>query len=470
MSLRSRRGRPRHRPRKLTFVSGIAAGLLGMSLLAACGDSGPTPGGGGAAPGASARASVLAGANCKSSSGTQLTFWAWVPGMNRAVDQFNRTHPNICVTLENPGAGLPTYQALNNAIKAGSGAPDVAEIEFAELASFEVQKQLVDLSKYGAADQQSKFVPWAWQQVTRGSAILAMPSDFGPVAFYYNEPLLAKHKIKPPATWAEFADTATKLHQADPKAFLVNFGPSDLQWLMELMAQAGAAPFGYAGGDQLTINWIGPAQLRFADYWQKLIDAKVVSTVTATSTQVPINRDKGLVAAGLDSAWAPSYFAPNAKNSMGDWRAAPIPQWTAGAGVNTDWGGSTYPVFAQSKHPAEAAQFAQWLTATDEAWNILKTPPSSLFPAYSPLLNSDSFTKITYPVSGSSHPNEVFAKAAENMAPVQWPPFMIQALNQANTTFGQVETGKQTLRQAFQAYQGQMVKYAQQQGFKVSTS
>jgi multiple sugar transport system substrate-binding protein len=453
-------------PRKLTFT----AGILGMSLLAGCGGGG-TPTGGGAAPAASAStsATVLAGASCKSSSGTKLTFWAWVPGMNRAVEQFNKTHPSICVTLENPGAGLPEYTLLNNTMKAGSGAPDIAEVEFAELPSFEVQNYLVDIAKYGAGSYQSKFVPWAWQQVSQGSSIFAMPSDFGPVAFYYNAPLLAKHKIKPPVTWTEFADAATKLHKADPKAFLVNFGPSDLQWLMDLMAQAGAAPFGYTGGDQVTINWTGPAQLKFADYWQNLINAKVVSTVNPADTRAPIDRDNGVVAAGIDSAWAPSYFAPNAKKSMGDWRAAPLPQWTPGGNVETDWGGSAYPVFKQTKHPAEAAQFAEWLTGTDEAWNILKTPPSSLFPAYTPLLNSGEFKGLSYPVSGSSKPNEVFVGAADGLAPIQWPPFMVAALNQANTTFGPVMTGKGTMRQAFQTFQGQMVKYAQQQGFKVAT-
>jgi multiple sugar transport system substrate-binding protein len=461
---------PRRRPRSLMAAAG---GLLVLSALSACGTGGesgpgaPAPGVGGTA---SPSASLVAGASCKSSNATKLTFWAWVPGMNRAVDAFNKTHPQICVTQENPGAGLPTYTALNNTLKAGSGAPDVAEVEFSELPSFEVQNHLVDLSKYGAGNHRSKFVPWAWQQVTRGSAVLAMPSDFGPMAFYYNAPLLAKHKIKPPATWAEFATTAVKLHQADPKVYLANFGPSDLQWLLDLMSQAGASPFGYTGGDQVKINWTGPAQLRFADFWQKLIDQKAVSTVRPNSTQPPINRDRGITAAGLDSAWAPSYFAPQAKQTMGDWRAAPLPQWTPGANVGADWGGSAYPVFKQSKHPAEAAQFVQWLTATDEAWNILKTPPSSLFPAYTPLLNSEEFKSIKYPVSGDSEPNEVFVAAAENLAPIQWPPFMIAALTQANTTFGQVENGRQTLRQAFAAFQGQMVKYAQQQGFKVSTS
>lgn len=461
---------PRRRPRSLVLS---AAGLLVLAALSACGGGGgsdngaPAPGAGG---NASPSASLVSGASCKSSSATKLTFWAWVPGMERAVDRFNKTHPNICVTQQNPGAGLPTYRALTNTLKAGSGAPDVAEVEFNVLPSFEALDALADLSKYGANQHRSKFVPWAWQQVSRGSAVLAMPSDFGPMAFYYNEPLLAKHKIEPPATYAEFTDAAVKLHKADPKVVLANFNPSDLQWLLDLMAQAGASPFGYAGGDQVRINWTGSAQLRFADFWQNLIDKKLVSTTDAFGTQYPISQDRSLLAAELASAWRPSYIQPQLKRTLGDWRAAPLPQWTPGADVEADWGGSTYPVFKQSEHPAEAAQFAQWLTATDEAWNILRTPPSSLFPAYAPLLNSADFKDQTYPISGKSRPNEVFAEAAQDMAPIQWPPFMVAAGDQAETTFGQVLTGKMKLRQAFQAFQSQMVKYAQGQGFKVATS
>ncbi|HZE31840.1 MAG TPA: extracellular solute-binding protein [Actinoallomurus sp.] len=462
MSLTSRM---RHR-RLAKLTAGPAVALL-LAALTGCGSSGTSTG----SPG-TARASdtVLAGKSCDSSKATKLTFWAWVPGMNRAVEEFNKTHPTICVTLENPGAGVDEYVILNNTMKAGSGAPDVAEVEFAELPSFEVLHYLVDLSKYGLGSERSKFVPWAWQQVTQGSAIYAMPSDFGPAAFYYNAPLLAKHHITPPATWPDFANAALKLHKADPSATLINFAPDDLQWLLDMMAQANASPFGYTGGDSLSINWIGPAQLRFAGYWQNLINAHAVTTINTANTRIPTNLDKGVIAAAIDSAWAPSYFAPNAKKTLGDWRAAPLPQWTPGARVEMDWGGSTYPVFAQSKHPAEAAQFVRWLTATDAAWNIVKTPPSSLFPAYVPLLDSEEFKNITYPVSGSSHPNQVFAAAADHLAPIQWPPFMPAAISQALTTFGSVVNGKQTLAQAFQTFQDQMVKYARAQGFKVTTS
>jgi multiple sugar transport system substrate-binding protein len=460
------------RTRRMTMA---VAGAAAVSLLAACSSSGSsssTAAGGtstSASASASASATVLAGGKSCSSSATPVTFWAWVPGMSRAVTEFNKTHSDICVTLEDPGAGGAEYTLLNNAMKAGSGAPDVAEMEFDEIPSFIIQKYVVNLVPYGANNYKSDFAPWAWSQVSQGGAVYAMPSDFGPMGFYYDQQTLAKYKITPPATWADVATDAVKLHKADSSAYLLNLSPNDLQWLMSVMGQAGAWPFTYSGGSNVTINWTGPAQEKFAAYWQGLISEHAVSTVNDAGTEVNTNLDKGVTAAAIDSAWAPSYFVADVKQSMGQWRAAPLPQWTAGADVGADWGGSTYPVFTQSKHPKEAAEFSEWLTSTDASWNIVKTPPSSLFPTYLPTLNSSSFTSLTYPISGSSQPNQVFSAGAKNIPATPWPPFMTQALTQANTTFGGVLSGKETMQQAFAAFQTAEVSYAKAQGFTVST-
>ncbi|HYK69166.1 MAG TPA: hypothetical protein VEV45_14565 [Streptosporangiaceae bacterium] len=443
------------------------AGAATAALVAACGGGAPAASSSKSA-GASPAPSILAGANC-SSSATHLTFWAWVPGMSRAVTEFNATHKNICVTLEDPGAGSGEYVPLDNALKAGSGAPDVAEVEFDLLPSYEIQHQLVNLVPYGANKFKSDFASWAWSQVSQGSGVYAMPSDFGPMGFYYDQATLAKYNITPPTTWAQFAQDAAKLHSQNPKAYLIDFAANDAQWLMDMMAQAGAWPFEYHGGSNLTINWTGPAQQKFASFWQPLISSHEVATVTDLSTQENTDLDSGLIAASIYSAWAPSYFAPNVKQSMGQWRAAPLPQWTAGASVGADWGGSTYPVFSQSKHPAQAAEFSEWLCATDQSWNIVKTPPSSLFPTYLPTLQSTAFKSQTYPISGSSQPNQVFSAGALTIPQTPWPPFMTQLLNQGGTTFGAVMTGKQTLAQAFATFQQQEVSYAKAQGFNVTT-
>jgi multiple sugar transport system substrate-binding protein len=453
----------------------IAGGsALTMLALAGCGTSAPAAGSTPASTASSAAspsngATVLAGSSCKSSSATNVTFWAWVPGLGRAVNTFNKSHPSICVTLEDVGAGDPEYVKISDALKAGSGAPDVAEVEFDELPSYEVTHNVVNLAQYGADQYKSNFVPWAWQEVSQGSGVYAMPSDSGPMGFYYNSKLLAKYHVTPPATWTQFAADAAKLHKANPTAYLTNFAGTDLQWILSLMSQDNAFPFSYAGGSKVAINWTGPAQLRFAAYWQKLLSAHELNAVTDMAATAFTDMDKGIDASWLASAWGPSYFAPDAKSSVGAWRAAPLPQWTAGADVAANWGGSTYPVFSQSAHPAQAAEFAEWLTANNASWDVVKTPPSSLFPTYVPLLNSPSFKNLAYPISGTSAPNVAFTAAAPKIAGVQWPPFMTYALTQSATVFAGVMNGKQTLQQAFTTFQGELVKYAQQQGFQVTS-
>jgi len=451
------------------ITTGFAVGAA-VTLLAACGSSGTNkPAASSTAKAsASASASVLAGANCSSSS-VHLTFWAWVPGMDRAVTEYNNTHPGVCVTLEDPGAGEDEYTPLQNALKAGTGAPDVAEIEFDELPSFEIQHYLVNLVPYGANNYKSDFASWAWSQVSQGSAVYAMPSDFGPEAFYYDQQTLSKYKITPPTTYAQLATDAVKLHGENSSAYLMNFNANDTQWLMDLMAQDGAWPFKYTGGSNITIDWTGPAQEKFAAFWQQLINEKAVGLFNDAGTEVDTNLDNGTLAAAIDSAWAPSYFVADVKKSMGQWRASDLPQWTAGANVGADWGGSTYPVFSQTKYPKQAAAFSEWLTASEASWNIVKTPPSSLFPTYLPTLESSSFKALTYPISGSSQPNAVFSSGALSITNYTLPPFMTQVLNQQPTTFGGVLTGKETLQQAFSAFQTQEVTYAKAQGFNVTT-
>jgi multiple sugar transport system substrate-binding protein len=466
----------RNRPSRFA-LAGITT-LAAATALAACSSGGSssstsspsassTSSSASASP--SATVSVVAGGSCSSSSATKIMFWAWVPGMGRAVNEFNATHPNICVTQEDVGAGDPEYVAITNALKAGSGAPDVAEVEYDELPSFEITKNVDNLVPYGANNYKSDFVPWAWSEVSQGSNVYAIPGDAGPMAFYYNTNLLAKYHITPPTTWAQFATDAATLHKDDPSAYMTNFSGVDLQWIMSLMAQDNAWPFTYTGGSSVTINWTGAAQMAFASYWQNLINAHEVNDTTDVSATSFADMDKGIDASWLSSAWGPSYFLPDAKSSIGDWRATALPQWTAGADVAANWGGSSYPVFSQSKHPAQAAEFAEWLNATDASWNITKTAPSLLFPTYVPLLNDPSYKDLNNALSGTSDPNVAFTAAASHVTSDEWPPFMTEALNEASTVFAGVANGKETLQAAFTSFQNVLVSYAKAQGFTVNT-
>src|SRR5919201_5977193 len=97
-----------------------------------------------------------------------LTFWSWVPHLQDEVNLFNKTHPDIQVKLVNVGQGSTEYQKLRTALKAGSGAPDVVQIEFQYIPTFTTIKGLVDISQYGASALAKDYVPWTWAQVAEG--------------------------------------------------------------------------------------------------------------------------------------------------------------------------------------------------------------------------------------------------------------------------------------------------------------
>ena len=458
---------PNHRRRRLG-ISGAAVGLASLGMLATAVS--------GAASASTTRANktahktVTRAANGCATGAVPITFWAWVPGMNRLVKQYNTSQSKVCVTLDDVGAGNPEYVKLAEALKSGTGAPDVAEVEYDELPSFEVTHNVVNLAKYGANKYKKYFDPWAWKEVSQGSAVYAMPGDAGPMGFYYNAKLFAKYHLTIPHTWAQFAADAAKLHKENPKAYLTNFAATDLQWVLSLMSQDNAFPFKYTGGSNVTIDFTGKKQMAFAKFWQKMLGAHQLNGIPDVTAQSFGAMDRGVDLSWLSSAWGPSYFAPDAKQSIGNWRTAAMPQWQAGQHVAANWGGSSYPVFSTSKHPAQAASFSEWLNGTSAAWKTEVTAPSSLFPTFKPELNSPAFANITVPISGPSHPNTVFGEAGKNAAAVSWPPFMTEALTLSGTTFAGVLNGKESLPQAFKTFQGQLVKYAKQEGFTVHTN
>jgi len=130
-----------------------------------------------------------------------LEVWSWVSGLDKAARLFEQAYPDIKVHVNNVVGGPAEYQKLQTAIKAGSGGPDVAQIEYDFLSSFIVTDGLTDLSKYGANDVKDYFVPWTWGQVSPdGKAVYGIPQDTGPMALLYNKKIFDQYGLTVP-TW-----------------------------------------------------------------------------------------------------------------------------------------------------------------------------------------------------------------------------------------------------------------------------
>ncbi|MET7695020.1 extracellular solute-binding protein [Streptomyces sp. NPDC005483] len=133
---------PRRRSRGALAVTLAAASLF----LSACGGS--------------SGSQDKAQAPAKPGQKVDLRFWSWVPGVDKAVDKWNATHPDIHVKLEKiPSGSSGGYAKMRAALKSGN-APDLAQVEYQEIPSFLLENGLVNLSEYGADKDRSKFVDW----------------------------------------------------------------------------------------------------------------------------------------------------------------------------------------------------------------------------------------------------------------------------------------------------------------------
>jgi multiple sugar transport system substrate-binding protein len=396
-----------------------------------------------------------------------LTLWSWVPDLQQQVDIFEKAHPNITVKLVNAGQGAAEYTKLRTAFTAGSGAPDVTQMEFQFLPSFRITGDLIDISKYGANDIKGDYVDWAWAQVSDGDAVYAVPWDSGPMGLLYREDLFRKYGIEVPTTWDEFAAAARTLHQANSKVYMTNFPPNEGGVITALAWQAGSRPFQISDQKTVSVRLDDPAAMSVMQYWDGLIKEGVVSTDPDFTDEWYRGLNKGKYAAWITAAWGPLFLSGSAKSTSGKWRAAPLPQWTAGSAVTANWGGSTLAVTKQSKHPKEAAELAVWLMH-DPAATKLYTTKQFLFPVLKNLLNSPEFVNQTFDFYGGQPVNKTFVEAASQVdTGFQWSPFQDFVYSAMNDEFGKAVTGKQSLVDALRAVQSKTTEYAKSQGFTV---
>ena len=394
----------------------------------------------------------------------KLVLWSWLPDFQVQIDMYRKAHPDIEVELVNAGQGAPQYANLRAGMRAGSGLPDVVNMEFQFISSFRQTDAFLDIGQWANAHK-DKFTADSWKQVSEGDAVYAMPWDSGPMAMIYRTDILEKHGIAVPTTWAEFADAAVRLHAADANVYLTNATFSDGGWTNALLWQAGWRPV-RRNGTELTIRINDSVARNFAAYWQALLDKGAIEARGIT-TEWFTGLDQGRYASWLGAGWGPVFLAGVAKNSSGKWRAADLPQWSQDEFVTSNWGGSTLAVMKTTQHPAEAAELATWLT-TDPEVTKLYTTKQFLFPTLTEILESEEFARHRSEFYGNQAVNEVFVKSSKAVdLDFEWSPFQEFFYQSMSDELGASLGGKGTLGDAFDRIQASVTAYAEEQGFTV---
>ncbi|MFD8221822.1 ABC transporter substrate-binding protein [Streptomyces sp. NPDC059697] len=436
-----------------------AAGGLALLMLTACSGGSSNGAGGGTTKSVDMAAELKKPAT--------IEFWSWLNGIEDEVKLFEKKYPNIKVKVVNAGQPSAEYPKLRTALKAGSGAPDVVQLETHEVPSFAITKSLLDLAPYGADKVRSKFPGWTWDQVSQGSSVYAIPQDSGPMGMLYRKDIFDKYHIKVPTTWAEFATAAEKLHKADPQAYLTNIPPTNGTVYTGLLWQAGSRPFKSTTPTNLRIGIDDSAARKVSDYWSGLFESGNVSTDPDFNDQWYRGLASGKYATWLTAAWGPMFLQGTAKKTAGKWRVAPLPQWNAGEPASGNMGGSTSAVIRTSEHPAAAAALAQFLNS-DPASTKMLASKQSLFPATTAQLNDQEFLDEPLPFFGGQKVNRVFSDISKTVkTDFTWSPFQDYVFNTFNETVGKAMTRRQNLTAALTQWQDLVTGYAKKQGFTV---
>ena len=395
-----------------------------------------------------------------------LKVWSWDGTVKEAVPGFEKLYPNITVDVINAGSSTDEYTALDNAIQAGSGVPDIAMFEYFSLPLFAIPGKLTDLSQFGAEDIASDYVDAAWGNVTIDGKPYALPSDYGPAALFYNQAVLAEAGVTaPPATWDEFYEAAKKVRALGGDHYITN-DSADIFLLLSLIWEGGGRPF-TVDGSNVTIDFTDAGTTRAVEYWQRMLDEDLVNTkISGWSDDWNRGLNEGTIATQIIGSWFTSTLPERAPDAAGDFRIAPLPQWEAGETSGSENGGSAMAIPADAKNKEAAYAFLEYFTHGD---GLQPRIDAGAFVPKLSNLDDEEFLATTNEFFGDQKYNEVLAESSKNVATGwQYPPFF----GWARTSYEDVSaplynSGKGTLADVLETWKQRSIEYGNEQGFTV---
>lgn len=381
----------------LRAVAGAGAAITGGGILAACGGTAPqaaeptTAAADNAAP-TSAPAVTAAQGSSAATGAEPVTLDVWVQeasanAMAEGIKAFEAKNPTIKINII-PTPIPETTTKLLAAIAAGSGAPDLAFIDYGNMVNFTSRggQGLTDLSTLMAIDgQKSDWVGWSLDLATAEGKVFGLPVDLGVAAIFYRRD--AFDAIGLPSD-----ETSVQKALATWDAYLATgetFAKSGTHWLInnassafEVLRQQGTQGYFDDQGNPI-VNSKGFVDA--AKYAQRLRQAKVDARLTGDEETAALQN--GTIATYSIAAWYDIIIKAVAPDTGGKWGVVPL---TGGTSMNT--GGSYFVIPQQSKNQEAAWTFINYILGTEEGLNAYLSKIKFL-PAWQPIYKTDVFTR-----------------------------------------------------------------------------
>ena len=337
---------------------------------------------------------VITGCAKKSPEKIKLVVWGLTAsedskGLDAAVAEFERRHPDIDVRVLSMGAGNMDPQKLMTSI-VGKVPPDVIHQDRFTIGDWASRDTFMSLDKLVERDinkpdgiHPKEFYEACWSEATYEGKVYAIPFSTDDRALYYNRALFREAGLdpdKPPRTWEELREYAAKLtvYRKDGGfrriGFIPNFGNS---WLYLYSWQNGGE---FMSPDGRTCTMNNPRSVGALKYMVSVYDAlKGVEAIDSFATGFKANEFDpfltGMVAMKIDGNWFLNGIARYGPDLDFAVAPAPVPQARLqgkspfeGQPAYITWsGGFSLAIPQGARHVEESWEFIKWMTSEEAA-------------------------------------------------------------------------------------------------------
>lgn len=389
----------KHRMTSIMLSTVMAAGLL-----AGCGSSG----------GDSSEAKTSADGKPAG----KIVVGGWPSGdeaFEAALEGFNQEYPDIEVEFQFTDT-TSHHQALQTALAAGSGAPDVAMVEGAYIAQYRDSSALTNLydEAYNAKELQDDFVAYKWDQAVSsdGSRLVAIPWDIGPCTYFYRTDIFEECGLPTDpvevaemmSTWEGVLEVAEKVSIPGERWLL----PDASYMYFELFCNRDYYD------ENLNLKLEREGDLDCLNAVIKMRENGWDMNVDMWSNEAYAAYADGTCVSVATGAWFGGFLKTDIDpQGSGHWGATTLP----GNVKSSNWGGSFLVIPEQSKNKEAAWAFVKYMLATEEAQNTM-FEAVDYYPAYMPAWENTEIYEAEDPYFGGQKTKKLWAEIAAELEPV----------------------------------------------------
>jgi len=339
-----------------------------------------------------------------------ITVWSWniaAKSLQAMIPAFERANPGVKANVDMTGARMSTRFMLS--LAAGTGAPDVSQLQMTDAPHYIATGRLADLTPV-AGKYRSMFPPSLWDNCTMNGRVYAIPWDMGPCGVYYKRDVFKKYGIAPEKieTWDDYIEAGKQIaSKSGGRTKMLPLASNDLNSLFELLIQQTG---GQIFDDEGRVAIDSPQCRQALEIIRHVREAGITADVPAWGQEWMAGFNDETIATYPSAVWLGGTLKDTVNDYTGkkaEWGVFRLPAVERGGLHVSNLGGSVLVIPAQCKNKEAAWAFIEYALCTKEG-QLAQYKSFDLFPAFLPALATPQMAEPD-PFFGGQRVSKLFA-------------------------------------------------------------